>query len=62
MSSQLDDDFIASMVRMAGSNFTIKTMGFSKTMGSSYDPMQSISLSIEDARDLAKWILEHTEK
>lgn len=55
MSEKIEDDFMPAMLQAAGDTITIKTMGFS------FDQAQSISLKIEDARQMAKWILEHTE-
>ena len=55
MSTKAGDDFMSAMLQAAGDTVTIKTFGFS------FDQAQSISITIEDARQLAKWILEHTE-
>jgi hypothetical protein len=55
MSTKTEDDFVSPMLRVAGDSVTIKTYGYS------FDQAQTITLKIEDARELAKWILEHTE-
>jgi hypothetical protein len=55
ISKNAGDDFASAMLQAAGETITIKTFGFS------FDQSQSISMKIEDARRLAKWILGHTE-
>jgi hypothetical protein len=55
MSEKVEDDFMSALLQAAGDTVTIKTMGVS------FDQAQSVSLKIEDARAMAKWILENTE-
>lgn len=54
-SQKIDDDYMSAILKSAGDTVIIKTFGFS------FDQAQSISLKIDDARQLAKWILENTE-
>jgi hypothetical protein len=53
MADQIEDDFMSGMFKFMGDNVTITTSGSSS--------MHSINLNLEDARDLAHWLLEHTK-
>jgi hypothetical protein len=51
ISEKVDNDFMSAMFSSMGDRVTIKVSG----------SVSAINLKLEDARDLARWLLEHIE-